>query len=231
MKSLDRLSVVSVLGCVLIGTAALGGCALTGKGDALSIRYFTPETVKAHLTSASTKASNNAATDMPQLELGRVTSGLHLRDKIAYRDAAFEVGYYDDRRWTERPEVFVRRELARTLFEEHGFRRTLAGQAPVLDIEVIAFEEVRGKSPNGSSNASARIQLRMIVHDDRDAMFERTITIDRPVAQGAGSTEGLVQAMAEALDAAAEDVAKETEGVLRSRPKTDKAPSPETSPQ
>lgn len=235
MKALDRLRVVSVLGCLLVGSATtlLSGCALTGKADAFSIRYFTPETVKPHLTSANTKGANTNpnASDMPQLELGRVTSGLHLRDKIAYRDAAFEVGYYDDRRWTERPEVFVRRELARTLFEEHGFRRTLAGQAPVLDIEVIAFEEVRGKSPNGSSNALARIRLRMIVHDDRDAMFERTITVDRPVAQGGGSTEGLVQAMAEALDAAAEDVAKETEGVLRSRPKTDKAPSPETSPQ
>ncbi len=229
----DRLRVGLILGCLLVGTATtlLSGCALTGKADAFSIRYFTPEMVKPRLTSANTKGMSTNASDMPQLELGRVTSGFHLRDKIAYRDAAFEVGYYDDRRWTERPEVFVRRELARTLFEEHGFRRTLAGQAPVLDIELIAFEEVRGKSPNGSSNALARIRLRMIVHDDRDAMFERTITVDRPVAQGGGSTEGLVQAMAEALDAAAEDVAKETEAVLRSRPKTDKAPSPETSPQ
>jgi cholesterol transport system auxiliary component len=198
-----------VIGILLLALSA-SGCALTSKGEALSVRWFSPETVRPRITSAET-AKDAGESARPTLELGRITSGLHLRDKIAYRDAAFEVGYYDDRRWTERPEVFVRRSLARTLFEERGIRRALAGGAPVLDVEVIAFEEIRGPSP------AARIQLRVLVHDDRHALVEKTITVDRPIA-GRPGIDGLVQAMAEALDAAADDVAAVTESAVRAAP-------------
>ena len=199
-------------GCALALAAALlpasVGCALTSKGDALSIRYFDPETASPRLTGASTGAQAQGKA----VELGRVTSGANLRDRIAYRDAAFEMGFYDDKRWTERPEVYVRRELARTLFEERGMRRALAGQAPVLEVEVVSFEELRGASP------SARIQLRILVHDDRDALLEKTITVDRPVVPGAKGFDGLVQAMAQALDAATEQVANEVAAVIAARP-------------
>ena len=185
----------------------LGGCALTSKGDALSIRYFNPETARPRLTSASP----GARAEGMAVELGRVTSGVNLREKIAYRDAAFEMGFYDDKRWTERPEAYVRRELARTLFEERGMRRALAGQAPVLEVEVVSFEELRGSAP------AARIQLRILVHDDRDALLEKTISVDRPVRPGTTGFDGLVQAMAQALDAATEQVANEVAAVVAAR--------------
>jgi len=178
---------------------ATSGCALTSKSDVMAVRWFTPEAPKTTVTSAGSSARNSTVS----LELGRVTSGSNLRDKIAYRDTAYEMGFYDDKRWAERPEVYVRRELARTLFEEHGVRRALAGQAPTLDVEVLAFEEIRGAYP------AARVTLRVVLHDDVRAIFEKTITVDKPSASK--SIDGFVQAMALALDTAAEQVARDAE--------------------
>lgn len=185
--------------------ATLAGCALTSKGDVLAVRWFDPETTRPRLTSAATgtPASRGRA-----VELGRVTAGANLRERIAYRDDAYEVGYYDDKRWTERPEVYVRRALARALFEEHGMRRALGGPAPVLEVEVLAFEELRGRPP------VARIRLRVVLHDDRDALFERTVTVDRASRADAQGFEAIVEAMARALDAAGEEIAGETERAL-----------------
>jgi hypothetical protein len=123
--------------------AGTGGCALTSKANVVDIRYFSPEQVKPRLTSADDPpalalAAPNASLD---LRLGRVSSGPNLRERIAFRNAAYELGYYESWRWTERPEAFVRRELGRKLFEEHGLHRVFAGTAPTLDVEVIAFDE------------------------------------------------------------------------------------------
>lgn len=190
----------------ILASTTLGGCALTSKADALDIRWFNPETIEPRLTSAD--AAPRATTS--SIELGRVYSGINLREKIAYRDAAHEVGYYDDKRWTERPEVYIRRELARTLFEERGIRRAVSGQAPALDVEVLSFEELR-------ANHAARIQLRVVIHDDRDSLLEKTITVDRPIAKGAKDIDGLVAAMAEALRAVSEQVANEVVSATASR--------------
>lgn len=184
-------------------------CALTSKGSALPVRWFDPETATRTTTSAPGAA---VAPAQPfAVELGRVTSGAHIQEKIAYREAAFEVGFYDDKRWTERPEVYVRRALARTLFDEHGVQRALAGQAPALEVEVLSFEEVRGRSP------TARIQLRIMLHDHRTALLEQTITVDRAAPPHDERFDAFVHAMAQALDAAAEQVASEVERALRGR--------------
>lgn len=193
---------------ILFLVTTLAGCALTSKGDALAVRWYNPETIKPRLTGATSGEPDKAAL---AIELGRVTSGGNLRELIAYRDTAYEVGYFDDKRWTERPEVFVERALARTLFEEKGLRRALAGQAPVLDVEVLSFEMLTRGRP------AARIQLRMLVHDDRDALLERTLTVERQVPKGETGFDSLVRAMAEALDEAAREVAKDAIAVLQAR--------------
>lgn len=190
----------------LLGT----GCALTSKGDALAVRWYSPEVEKARLTSA---AEGQPGASVPAIELGRVTSGINLRERIAFRDTAYEVGYFDDRRWTERPEVYVERALARTLFEERGMRRALAGQAPILDVEVLSFEVLRRETP------AARVQLRIVLHDDHDALLERTLTVERAAPRG-GDFGTLVRAMAEALDQAAEEVANDVGVVVRPSPST-----------
>lgn len=197
------------LGLAILMALAGTGCALTSKGDALAIRWYTPENPKPTLTSSAT--NNGQIHDHAlQIQLGRVRSGSNLREKIAYRDATFEQGFYEDKRWTERPEVYVRRELERTLFEEHGFKRALAAQAPALEVEVVNFEEVVGPGPIHA----ARIQLKIVVHDERDALLEKTVTVERPIDKNTSGFAGVVQAMAQALDAAAEETTADVERVV-----------------
>lgn len=195
----------------LLLALVLSGCALTSKSEPLDIRYFTPEKVKPQLTSAS--ASERPQGETFALELGRISSGSNVREKMAFRDASWEVGYYEDRRWTERPEAFVRRELGRTLFEERGFRRSITdGAAATLEIELIAFEEIRAKPLH-----VARVQLRMILHDGRDVLHEETITVDKPLPNNESTTEAVVAATADALDAASSQIADKTQQILKSR--------------
>jgi cholesterol transport system auxiliary component len=184
---------------VLLVAGFLGGCALTSKGDALTIRYFSPEQAPVRLTSSETGGAPQA--NAKELRLGRITSGQHLRDKIVYRDNDWEVGFYDDRRWTERPETYVRRELARALFEDDGLTRAVSGPAPTLDVEVLSFEEL--KLARGHF---ARIAVRAVLYGDDKVLFEETFTVDRPVASNDPSA--LAAAMAEALHATGEMVGK-----------------------
>ena len=184
-----------------VAVAGTSGCALTSKADVANIRYFSPEVVRPRLTGADGSAPG-PATGAVEVRLGRVSSGPNLRERIAYRDAAYELGYYADWRWTERPETFVRRELGRTLYEGHGFHRVLGGAAPTLDVEVIAFDDLR--LPTGRA---ARVQLKVILFEDAGVVFEDTITVDRPVPGGAPKIEDVVAAMATALELASEQAA------------------------
>ncbi|CAN5908485.1 hypothetical protein BH11MYX4_BH11MYX4_37650 [soil metagenome] len=214
MKKHDSMIAVALLAAAaLAGTA---GCALTSKADVVNIRYFSPEVVKPRLTcaDASTAPAAPAPHDALEVRLGRVSSGSNLRERIAYRDAAYELGYYDDLRWTERPETFVRRELGRTLFEEHGLRRVLGGAAPSLEVEVIAFDDLR--LPSGRA---ARVQLKVILFEDSGVVYEDTFTVDRPVAGDKPKIEDVVAAMSSALDLACEQVATRTSAELAKRRK------------
>jgi cholesterol transport system auxiliary component len=191
-----------------------GGCALTSKANVVDIRYFSPEQVKPRLTGADASRAQalpppNAALDV---RLGRVSSGTNLRERIAFRGAAYELGYYANWRWTERPEAFVRRELGRKLFEEHGLRRVFGGAAPTLDVEVIAFDDLRLES-----GRAARVQLNVILGADDGVLWEDTITVDRPVSVEKPKIEDVVAAMASALDEASEDVAVTVQSLLARR--------------
>jgi len=171
-------------------SAWLSSCALTSKGEALSARYFSP-TLEA-------PAAAGAASTPLELRLGRVEPAAYIEERIAYRVSATELAYYEDRRWTEPPEQFVRRALESELFERRGFRRVVSGVAPTLDVEVLSFEEVRPGAPR------ARLSLLITLRDDRRALFERTISVDTPL--GAGSDPG--PALAEAMAAALGDVTR-----------------------
>ena len=192
------------------------GCALTSKAEVVDIRYFSPEQVKPHLTQGEAgtttppgAAAPNGAIDV---RLGRVSSGPNLRERIAFRDAAYELGYYEDWRWTERPETFVRRELGRTLFEEHGMHRVFNGTAPTIDVEVIAFDDLRLKT-----GRAARVQLKAMLSDDTGVLWEDTLTVDRPVTVEKPKIEDFVAAMAGALDVAAEQVTAKVQATLLAR--------------
>ena len=167
---------------------ALPGCALLGKSEPLVPRYFTPEYA----------ASAPAAPAVPalRLRLGRVEGRASLRERMASRLADREVRYAEDRRWTERPEVYLRRALARTLFEERGLVEAQIGRALTLDVELIAFEEV-------VPLRLARLEARLVLRDDRVALLEETITAEQPIAAAVGDdvAPAVVEALSQALQA------------------------------
>src|SRR6201989_40623 len=92
--------------------SALAGCALLGKNEPLVPRYYTPEY-------DGDAPSPFARSDL-ELRLGRVEGWSHVRERMAIRSSNRELFYYEDRHWTERPEIYLRRALSRALFEERG---------------------------------------------------------------------------------------------------------------
>lgn len=179
------------------------GCALLSKSDVFVSRYFTPE-------SATTVADPCAPNGM-ELRLGRVNSAAYIKDKLIFRGSAYEIGYYEEKRWTENPGVYVRRALTRALFDRRGLRQIVSGVGPTLDVDVIAFEEVLAPAHVG------RVQLTYSIYDDRVVRFARSITVERPVAKAAGDAEAdaVVQALSTALVDAVDGLADQTAAELR----------------
>jgi cholesterol transport system auxiliary component len=180
--------------------AWLSGCALTSKGEVLSPRYFSP-------TLEAPTAPSAASTPL-ELRLGRIEPAAHLEERIAYRVSATELAYYEDRRWTEPPEQFVRRALESELFERRAFRRVVSGVAPTLDVELLSFEEMRVGAPR------ARLSVLITLRDDRRALLERTISVDAPLGAGSDPGPALAEAMAAALGDATRRVAEQVGSAL-----------------
>lgn len=184
---------------------ALPACALLGKSDPFVPRYFTPE--------YAGRAVAVPARPGLQLRLGRVEGGSHLRERLAVRNAAHELSYAEDRRWTERPEVYLRRALSRTLFEERGLVESQSGRAVTLDVELVAFEEV--EEPH-----LGRLQARLALRDDRVALLVETITAEQPVAGGGDGdpAHAAVEALSLALRAGVDRIADRVVARLEQQP-------------
>ncbi|WP_437662023.1 ABC-type transport auxiliary lipoprotein family protein [Sorangium sp. So ce1182] len=172
------------------------GCALTSKAEPLSVRYFTPK------WEVAPRAPDRASADGPRLRLGRISSSSHLRQQIVYRSSDVEVAMYDDRRWTEKPEEYVRRALARALFEERPLVQAVSGGGPALDIELLAFDEVHRKD-----GRAARITLHYAVQDDRTVLDAQSMTVDVEVRGDTDDPENVAAAMGAALHEIAERLA------------------------
>jgi cholesterol transport system auxiliary component len=191
----------------LAGAVALSGCALLGKSEPLVPRYFTPEYEG---DAAAVKVRPGL-----RLRLGRVEGSAHLRERMVLRSARQELVYDEGRRWTERPEVYLRRALARTLFQERGVGEALSGRAITLDVELIAFEEV--ETPH-----QARLQARLVLRDDRSGLVDETITVEQPVAPGeaADPARAVVDALSRALQAGVTRIADQVVARLADDEKT-----------
>ena len=148
------------------------GCAFTSKGEPLSPRYFSPD------LGQSAPAARPAPGTALELRLGQMGAASYLEERIAYRLSETELGYYEDRRWTEPPEEFLRRALGRELFEQRRLSRVVSGPAPTLDVELVGFEELR----YGASRA--RVTLRFSLANERRMLVERVLTVEQPIANG-----------------------------------------------
>lgn len=146
--------------------AVVASCSLTSHTPPLRYRYFAPVATVA--TPSPTPAT------CPRLRLGRISASDHLRYRIAHRRSPVEVELYETLRWTERPEDYVRRALASSLFDQRGLQQAVDAVAPTLDVEITAFEEVeRGAQRFG------RVELRYQLVDEHDVIQRQTIEVDR----------------------------------------------------
>jgi cholesterol transport system auxiliary component len=171
-------------------TVALSSCALLSKGEVGERRFYSPES-----TTPSARAA--VAPANVELRLGRVTAGACGSERMMFRQSPFEVGFSDERRWTEKPEVYLRRALSRVLFEEQGLRSVVRGPAPVLDVELLEFEEVLAPAHVG------RVKVSWALSDERVVSAQQTLTFERPVAASKSDGEG--EAVAQALSGALAD--------------------------
>jgi cholesterol transport system auxiliary component len=199
-----------------LGALALfyAGCALTSKGEAISPRYFSPETPAANSAGAAPVAGPPL-----DLRLGQVEAASHLEERMSYRLQASEVGYYDDRRWTEEPSEYLRRALEQELFERRHLRRIVSGPASTLDVELTAFEELRDPRPH------VRLALHFTLHDDRQASLERSVVVELPLAAGQDRAAEVAAALGSALTIA---VARVSDAVIKQLPTAEAAPCTDT---
>lgn len=181
------------LAVVLLLLALQAGCALTSKADAMSLRYFNPL--------PRTEQRSEPAPRPFELRLGQISSAANLDERIAYRLSSAEVGFYDDRRWTEPPEAYLRRALDKDLFEERKLTRVVSGPAPVLDVELTAFEERKGAG-------KVRVKLSFSLRDERRSLLEGSLELEQPLDQpgGADPAERAAQALVDTLARAVETV-------------------------
>lgn len=174
-----------------------GGCALTNKAVPTIPRYFTPELPPVQPKAEAPRAG-------VELRLGRVTAGSHIREKIVYRSSDYEVGFYDDLLWTEKPDAYLRRALSQVLFEQERLRSVVAGGAPVLDVELVAFEELR------APRHAALVRLTFVIRDDRLVRLEQTLAVERPIAAASKDKEpaAIAAALGEAMSSAVAQVSE-----------------------
>ncbi len=203
--------------CTLAALAASApGCALLTKSAPVVPRYFSPE---AQRPSKVDVAGPPAGLE---LKLGRVDADRSIGDRIIHRDSAFEIGYYDGCLWTEKPDAYVRRALSRALFDERRVTQLLSGNVATLDVDVVAFEEVRAPAH------LARIELVFVVYDDRVVRVSRSVVVERPIAavKGDESATEAVEALSAALFAAVDAVADSTVAELRTEATSASEPAP-----
>jgi cholesterol transport system auxiliary component len=198
------------------------GCALTSKSEAISARYFSPEPDAASAGPAGKAPAQQSAARASELRLGRVEHASYLDERMVYRDSSYELGYYTERRWTESPEEYLKRELSRTLFERRGVRRVLGGAAPTLEVELTAFEEIR------APKHLARVRITAQVEDARVVRWMDTFTVDEPIDdrgdKGGDAASATAAAMGKALRSAVAEVADRVIATLDAPPPPDAGP-------
>ena len=202
----------------------LAGCALTSKSDPTLLRYYSLDTAGRRV-----HPPGSPATGAPplQLRLGRVNAASYIRDRIAFRDSSVEIGYYDDLRWTEKPEAFVRRDLARALFDDEGVQEVVGGVGPTLDVDLDSFEELR------EPKRAARVALTWQLRDDTVVLLRRTIMVERPLDESPkdkSPAKGLAVALSVGLEEAVDQIVKAVIPKLSATPSASPDPNAAPSP-
>jgi cholesterol transport system auxiliary component len=195
---------IALNAALLGGLAMTSACALLSKSEPMIPRYFA-------LEPAIPARVEPVADSGLEMRFGGVSASAAIRDRIAYRDSTYEVSYYEERLWTDRPEAYVKRALARALLDRRGVRQILSGVGTTIEVQVVAFEEVREPAHVG------HVELSYIVFDERAVRLSRSVAVDHPIVEAKGDAEAnaVVLALAQAMSAAVDTVADSALAELR----------------
>jgi ABC-type uncharacterized transport system auxiliary subunit len=196
-------------GLVALCCVSAAGCAFFGKSEPFTPRFYSAERAGTPGPAAA------VATPDVRLRLGGIVGGSHLRERIAYRSGERELGFYEGRRWAERPEVYLRRALSRALFEERGLGRAISGLAPTLEVELTDFDELR-IDPH-----RVRVRAHVLLIDARTVRFEHTFGADEAVAEGEDDDDAyarVADAFARALGKVVDEISDRIVAELRTPP-------------
>ncbi|HEY0993969.1 MAG TPA: ABC-type transport auxiliary lipoprotein family protein [Kofleriaceae bacterium] len=172
--------------------AVVAGCALAARSEPRELRSFAPE-----LASPASFAGPTCA----RIRLGRVVAGPSLRLAIQRRVSPVELQTYETLRWTESPDTYVRRAVVQALFAR-PLAQAVTGPAHVLDVEVVAFEEV--VNPTGRAG---RVMLRYELRSTQQVVARGEAAVVRPAS--ATAIDAVVAAIGDALTAASGQLADE----------------------
>lgn len=194
---------------------ALGGllaatCSLT-PGAPEPLHYYALE-VGGDSGSVGGRTRAEPAPGAPGVRVRRVHAAAHLGDRLVWRASDVEVGYYEDRRWSEPPAAVLARALERELFQVRGLSRSESGLAPAVDLELTELEIVLpGGRPDGRREVRAALTVRLTA-TDQTSLLDRSLEARGPVA-GDGLPEA-VGALGDLLDDLVERAADAVEEAL-----------------
>lgn len=180
--------------------ALVAGCALTSRSEPRELRHFAPELAP---------AAASAGPVCGRVRLGRIVATSGLRLAIQRRVSPVELEPYETLRWTESPEAYARRALARALFAR-PLEQATAGPALVLDVELLAFEEVAR-----DAGRDGRVAMRYELRDTEHVVARGEAAVVRPA--GSAAIDAVVVAIGHALAAASDEVADRVLGAICDR--------------
>lgn len=141
------------------------------------------------------------------------------RTQIVYRYSEFELQYFANRLWADRPErmlqnvIFVSMSNAR-LFDTFQDRVSDKNPTHILTAHVDALEELVGQNSN---YAHLALTLRLTTYETNNEVWRYRIDRTRPVPRD--STELMVRALSELLDQELERAIKDLRATMDGRPR------------
>lgn len=200
--------------------ALVQACALTNKADPLNLRYFAPPANDPPL-----RLNEARAQEPVTVRIDGVEAAAHLTEAIAYRKNEAELGYYEELRWTEIPNVYLERAVADALFRDGTLRRGLTDSAYRLALTLEAFEKLAYGQPR------VRVVTRVWVGDDRVVLSEQRLVIEEPIGdQGNTEHTSLMAAFSRALVKTAAQVRAQLDTVVERTQVVERAENSEPLP-
>jgi ABC-type uncharacterized transport system auxiliary subunit len=169
-----------------LAAALAAGCSLLPEPEPAPRVYVVP------LAAAPARSATRPVCD---LRLRAVTPAGHLDEGLAWCTGP-QVGTREGARWAERPDVVLQRALLAQLFGDGRLVRSESLDAPLLDVELLAFEERLA-----DDGAQAHVVLRARVLDAaRREVLALDLQAQRPLDGGGDDAEALARGLGAGLD-------------------------------